>query len=121
MIAPGQRPAPAAGLKAMEARAVLAYVQKIRESAPAPRISAEGRLASQVFATRCIACHVVDGDGGKEGPDLSHEGKKQDAAWLTRWITDPSAVDPDADMPAFRGKLSDAELAAVVSYLAARK
>jgi nitric oxide reductase subunit C len=96
-------------------------VQKIRESAPPPRISPEDRLASHVFATRCVACHTIDGDGGKEGPDLSHEGKKQDAAWLTRWITDPSAVDPDAEMPSFKGKLTDAEMQALSAYLANRK
>ena len=74
-----------------------------------------------VFATRCITCHVIDGDGGKEGPDLSHEGKKQNAEWLMRWIADPPAVDPDADMPSFKGKLSDPELQAIARYLAARK
>jgi mono/diheme cytochrome c family protein len=121
MIAPGLRPAPPTGLKLMEARAVIAYVQKVRESAPLPHVAPQDRLASNVFATRCIACHIIDGDGGKEGPDLSHEGKKQDAAWLTRWITDPSAVDPDADMPAFRGKLTDAEMQAISAYLAKRK
>src|SRR5665213_1726833 len=105
----------------MEARAVIAYVQKIREGAPAPRISPEDRLASHVFATRCITCHILDGDGGKEGPDLSHEGKKQNAAWLTRWITNPSAVNPDAEMPSFGGKISDAELQSISAFLARRQ
>ena len=121
MIAPGLRPPPPTGLKLMEARAAVAYVQKVREGAPLPQVSAETRLASHVFATRCIACHIIDGDGGKEGPDLSHEGKKQNVQWLTRWIADPSAVDPDADMPAFGGKISDAELKAVAEFLAQRK
>jgi mono/diheme cytochrome c family protein len=121
MIAPGLRPPPPAGLKVMEARAVVAYVDKVRESAPPPRVSPQDRIASTVFATRCIACHIIDGDGGKEGPDLSHEGKKQNAAWLARWIADPSAVDPDADMPSFKGKLSDAEMQAISAYLANRK
>jgi ubiquinol-cytochrome c reductase cytochrome b subunit len=121
MIAPGLRPPPADGLKTMEARAVIAYVQKIREDAPEPRMSPQDRLASKVFATRCAACHVIEGDGGKEGPDLTHEGKKQNAQWLARWISDPPSVDPDADMPSFKGKLSDAELTAISQYLAARK
>jgi len=121
MIAAGLRPPPADGLKTMEARAVIAFVQKVRESAPEPRVSPQDRVASKVFATRCVACHVIEGDGGKEGPDLTHEGHKQNAEWLARWISDPSAVDPDADMPSFKGKLSDAELAAISQYLAARK
>jgi ubiquinol-cytochrome c reductase cytochrome b subunit len=121
MIAAGLRPVPPTGLKLLETRAVLAYVQKIREGAPAPRISPGERLAAGVFATKCVSCHMLDGDGGKEGPDLTHEGKQHDAAWLTRWIADPSAIDPIADMPAFHGKISDAELTAIANFLASRK
>ncbi len=63
------------------------------------------------------------GDGGKEGPDLTHAAKKpgHDAAWFERWITDPSAVDPIADMPAFGGKLSAAEMTAISAWLATNK
>ena len=83
--------------------------------------AARDRLAARVFATRCVTCHMLDGDGGKEGPDLTHEGQKHDAAWLARWITNPSDVDPIADMPAFGGKISTAELTAISNYLAGRK
>lgn len=121
MIAAELRPAPPTALNLLETRAVLAYVQKIREGAPSPRISSEGRLAANVFATRCVSCHVLDGDGGSEGPDLTHEGKQHDAAWLVRWITSPSAVDPVADMPSFGGKITDAEMSAIAHYLANRK
>lgn len=121
MIAPGLRPPPAAGLKPLEAKAVIAYVQKIREGAPPPRVDGPDRIASDLFATRCIACHVIDGDGGKEGPDLTHAGKKHDAPWFVRWITNPSAVNPDAEMPAFGGKISDEEMTAMAGYLAGRK
>jgi ubiquinol-cytochrome c reductase cytochrome b subunit len=121
MIAPGLRPPPTDGLKNQEVRAVIAWVQKVREGAPAPRVAGAERLGMDVFATRCITCHIVDGDGGKEGPELTHEGKKHDAAWLVKWITNPAAVNPDSDMPAFGGKLTDAEMNAVASYLAAKK
>jgi mono/diheme cytochrome c family protein len=121
MIAPGLRPPPTDGLKNQEVRAVIAWVQKVREGAPAPRVAGAERLGMDVFATRCITCHIVDGDGGKEGPELTHEGKKHDAAWLVKWITNPAAVNPDSDMPAFGGKLTDAEMNAVAGYLAAKK
>jgi ubiquinol-cytochrome c reductase cytochrome b subunit len=121
MIAPGLRPPPASGLKALEAKAVIAYVQKIHEGAPPPRVDGPDRIASDLFATRCIACHVIDGDGGKEGPDLTHAGKKHDAAWFVRWITNPSAVNPDAEMPAFGGKITDEQMTAIAAYLAGRQ
>ena len=68
----------------------------------------------------CVSCHTIDGDGGREGPDLTHAAKSRDrtAAWFRRWITDPGLVNPDAEMPAFGGKLSDAELTAIAEYLA---
>jgi len=123
MIAPGLRPVPANGLKQTETRAVLAYVRQIRAAVPAPSIAPQDRLALDVFATRCIACHTLDGDGGKEGPDLTRAAKKadHDAAWLERWIRDPTAIKPEADMPAFNGKLTDAELQAIAAYLGRRK
>lgn len=121
MIAADLRPAPATGLKVLEAGAVLAYLQKIREGAPPPRMSPGDRLAANIFARRCVSCHALDGDGGNEGPDLTHEGTKHDAAWLVRWITNPSSIDPDADMPSFGGKITDAEMTAIASYLATRK
>ena len=83
----------------------------------------EDRLAADVFGTKCVSCHTIDGDGGREGPDLTHAAKSRDrtAAWFRRWITDPGLVNPDAEMPAFGGKLSDAELTAIAEYLARRE
>jgi len=76
-----------------------------------------------VFGAKCVACHTLDGDGGTEGPDLTHAARKpgHDAAWLVRWISDPAAVDPNAEMPAFAGKLSDVQIHAIAAYLAQRK
>ena len=123
MIAPGLRPPPASGLRQLEARAVLAYVHKLRAGIPPPQIPSEQRTAFDLLATRCMACHTVNGDGGKEGPDLTHAAKRPDrtAEWFERWITDPSAVKPDAEMPAFGGRITDAELKAVSAWLATRK
>ncbi len=124
MIAPGMRPAPPDAPNVLAQRAVIAYVRKVRAGAPPPpAMGATDRIANRVFATKCVACHIIDGDGGKEGPDLTHEAKKADrtAAWLKRWITDPAAVDPSADMPSFGNKLTDAEIGAIAEWLAAKK
>jgi ubiquinol-cytochrome c reductase cytochrome b subunit len=123
MIAPGLRPPPADGLKLLETRAVVAYVQKERAGVPLPVVSDVERVASDVFATRCITCHVLNGDGGKEGPDLTHAAKKPDHTeqWFVDWISDPSNIDPTADMPAFQGKLTAEQLKAVSTWLAVKK
>jgi mono/diheme cytochrome c family protein len=69
----------------------------------------------------CGSCHLIDGDGVKQGPDLTHAGRERDAKWLHDWISDPAEVDDLADMPAFNDRLTPEELQAVVNYLAARK
>jgi ubiquinol-cytochrome c reductase cytochrome b subunit len=123
MIAAGLRQPPPIGLNLIQARAVLAYVKKIRAAAPPPRLSAQDRQALDIFGTTCISCHTIDGDGGKQGPDLTHAARKpdRDAAWFERWVADPGEVNPDADMPAFGGKLSSSELKAIAAYLAKRR
>ena len=74
-----------------------------------------------MFARFCIGCHTIDGEGGKDGPDLSKIGEKHDAAYLQRLIADPEAVNPKAEMPSFETRLSAAELDAIATYLASRK
>ena len=60
----------------------------------------------------------IDGDGGKDGPDLSAIGSKRDQDTLRRIIADPESVNPDAEMPAFAKRLTPAELDAISRYLA---
>jgi mono/diheme cytochrome c family protein len=74
-----------------------------------------------VWARYCVGCHIIDGDGGKDGPELSTAGAKHDVPTLKTWISDPESVDPDADMPAFGNRLSADELDAIANYLASRR
>ena len=77
--------------------------------------------AAAVYARYCVGCHRIGVDGGTDGPDLSRIGAKHDAAKLRTWITDPIAVNPDAEMPSFGKRLTQAELDAIANYLASRK
>jgi ubiquinol-cytochrome c reductase cytochrome b subunit len=122
IIAPGLREPPPGGMNTLSGRAVLAYMRRVRAGSAAPEVGEQPKLASRVFATRCANCHRVDGEGdGAAGGDLSHIGREKDAKWLREWITDPSLMDEDVDMPAFGDRLSDEEMTAIVGYLAARK
>jgi nitric oxide reductase subunit C len=119
MIAPGLREPPVT-ITEREAAALVAYVHQLSR-APYPGFPAAVETASTVFARYCIGCHKLDGDGGSDGPDLTHAGAKHDVAALKLWITDPKAVNPEAEMPAFGKRVSPAELDAIAGFLAARK
>ena len=96
-------------------------MRRTRAGSEPPAVSAEVQAASAVFGRYCANCHMIDGEGGAAGPDLSKEGTKHDAAWLKTWIADPSLVDPAANMPPFGDRLSEAQLTAISNYLAGRK
>jgi len=55
------------------------------------------------------------------GPDLTRIGAERAADWLRGWITNPEAVDPSANMPAFGDTLTTSELDAVVAFLSERR
>ncbi len=119
MIAPGMREPPVV-IHEREAAAMVAYARRASRQ-PYPGYPPPTEAAALIFARHCIGCHKIEGDGGTEGPDLTHEGKKHDAAKLRKWIEDPEQVDPDADMPSFGDRLTAEQLDTISSYLASRK
>lgn len=121
MIAPGLRPPPEGALVERQGEAVVAYIRKLRAGSIPPQVSPDEQTAAMVFSMHCVKCHIIDGDGGTEGPNLSRAGAKHDLDSLIRRIRDPTEVDPDATMPAFEAELDANELRAVAEYLARRK
>ena len=119
MIAAGLREPPVT-VTDREAAAIVAYVHQLSRE-PYPGFPAPVETAATVFARYCIGCHKLDGDGGADGPDLSRAGSKHEVKDLRRWIINPEAVNPEAEMPAFGKRLTPAELDAVAGFLAARK
>lgn len=119
MIAPGLREAPAA-VGEREVAAIVAYVRRASRGPYVP-VTAHMETVATVFARFCVGCHVIDGDGGKDGPELTHIGSKRDIVHLRRVIADPESVNPDAEMPSFAKRLTPDELEAVAKYLESRK
>ena len=119
MIAAGLR-APPAPPGEREVTAILAYVRRAGRGPYTP-VPAHTETVATVFARFCVGCHVVDGDGGKDGPDLTHVGSKRDLTYLRRVIADPESVNPDAEMPAFAKRLTPEELEAMAQYLGSRR
>ncbi len=66
----------------------------------------------------CINCHKLGDEGGQQGPDLSQAGWKFSVRHLRQQILNPAESNPDSKMPAYEGKISEADLEALVQYLA---
>src|SRR5690606_2603060 len=66
------------------------YKARLSQPAAAAPNAAHGR---ELFAQACGACHVLFGEGGKLGPDLTGGGRK-DLDYLLHNVLDPSAVVP---------------------------
>lgn len=84
-----------------------------------------GKLA--ISRLGCGACHQIDGipaADGRLGPPLTGIASRaliagqlpNTAENLSRWITNPQAVQPGVDMPAF-GKAGEQRVRDIVAYL----
>jgi ubiquinol-cytochrome c reductase cytochrome b subunit len=118
MIAAGLREPPP--LNGRDTSAILAALARLRTAA-LPTLDGPTTQVMTVLNRSCLGCHVIDGVGGREGPDLSRVGRGADAASIERRIYDPTTVDPQAEMPPFADKLTPDEIRAVAAWLAARK
>lgn len=64
----------------------------------------------------CINCHLVNGHGGRRGPDLSRIG-----SLLTKDALTLRIVNGGTNMPAFAGKVSAEDLTDLVAFLETRR
>lgn len=77
----------------------------------------EAQKGLQVYEEQgCAACHTINNAGGAAGPDLSRVGRQRTADWLRGFITDPTTVNPNSEMPAY-DYLTPEELEALIAYL----
>jgi alcohol dehydrogenase (cytochrome c) len=66
----------------------------------------------EVFAEQCSVCHGADGRGGNGGPDLTTMPKAKEQAGAEEQVTNGGG-----GMPAFKGTLSEEEIADVAAYV----
>lgn len=118
VVGPGVREAPDSDEQ--DLAGTLAALAHLRSGAP-PVLDGPTQTMMTLVNRHCLKCHHIDGVGGTEGPDLSHAGRKLDAATIARRIANPKAVKADAEMPAFADKLSPQEIQAIATYLSLKK
>ena len=88
----------------------------------APAAPASGTAAKDVFEKRCVFCHALDGSGStKKGKQLKAPDFRSDK-WQKHTRDDEilDAIEngvPKRKMPAFKDKLTEAEINALVPYV----
>ena len=117
VIAPGIREAPQTNQA--ETHTIIAGLARLR-TGPPPNVAPDTLAVYRLYGRFCVNCHVIDGVGGKDGPDLSHVGTKLTLATIEQRIIDPLVVDPIAEMPAFGEKLSPEEIRRLAVWLSER-
>jgi heme/copper-type cytochrome/quinol oxidase subunit 2/cytochrome c5 len=74
--------------------------------------TADAAAGKEVFAENCSVCHGADGLGGSGGPDLTTMPKAKEQAGAEEQVTNGGG-----GMPAFKGTLSEEEIANVAAYV----
>lgn len=73
----------------------------------------DAQAGAQLFQTKgCINCHMIQGDGGRRGPDLTDVGSRLSADQMTWRI-----LNGGINMPAFGANLTPDETAKLVAFL----
>jgi cbb3-type cytochrome c oxidase subunit III len=105
---------PANIVKGQDAIDVAAYVASVAglNGASSPSPSALGTNGKKIFQAECGSCHTLAaaGTSGTVGPNLDQ--LKPANATVVRQVTNGGAI-----MPAFKGTLSAAQIAAVAQYV----
>jgi cytochrome c oxidase cbb3-type subunit III len=75
---------------------IVAYVRALSATPVRPKLTGNGSHGAQLFREKgCSGCHLVKGDGGVRGPDLSVIGSQRSVGHLRESITDPGVkVEP---------------------------
>jgi cytochrome c oxidase cbb3-type subunit 3 len=77
-------------LKAEEIWQIVSYLRTVQQAAP-PAVGDQVRGETLFFGTaRCSTCHIVNGRGGRLGPELSAVGSARSRAYLVESIRQPA-------------------------------
>jgi cbb3-type cytochrome c oxidase subunit III len=106
-------PMPANIVKGQDAKNVAAYVASVAGTGgPAASPASAGNNGEAIFKSQCAGCHTLAAAGatGTVGPNLDQ--LQPPLATVVRQVTNGGSI-----MPAFKGKLTDAQIQAVAKYV----
>ena len=86
-------PMPPTNVPETQAARIVAYLRSMSAALRESSAAGDRSRGQAIFHGKggCVACHMVDGAGGRRGPDLSAVGSARRAAELERSILDPAA------------------------------
>ena len=85
--------------------------RSVAAAAPSPAGVADG---AALYAANCAGCHGASGEGAAVFPPLAGNEKLADASYVIGTVLNGK---PGTAMPAFGSRLSDDQLAALISYV----
>ena len=82
-----------------ELRQLVSYVRSLGRTASL-RSSANPQKGSEIYkGLGCASCHIVDGQGGSLGPELTSIGRLRGVEYLRQSVVDPGAALPRGTLP----------------------
>jgi len=82
-----------------EQRQLIAYVRSLSRAAQASGLGDPQKGSAVYQRTGCSSCHVIKGDGGTVGPELTIIGTQRGPDYIRQAILDPGAVLPHGSQP----------------------
>ena len=82
-----------------EQRQLIAYVRSLGRAAPARRGGDAQKGMAVYQRSGCASCHVVNGEGGTTGPELTTIGILRGPDYLRQAVVDPAAALPHGGQP----------------------
>jgi len=74
-----------------EVSQIIAYLRTLQQPPVAPKGDARKGEAAFTGALRCASCHIVNGRGGRLGPELTTVGSARSRAYIVESIRQPGA------------------------------
>jgi putative heme-binding domain-containing protein len=77
-----------------EQRQLIAYVRSLGRVTPSARVGDPQKGIGVYQRTGCGSCHIVNGEGGTTGPELTSIGSQRGSDYLRQAVLDPGAMLP---------------------------